>query len=537
MIGVELRALQNAWRSPEGRGEVAGNAVVLLCLVLGSLALGASLLRTDVVAALRDDSTGAMLAVVVAFLLVPPLVVTLSFAKLPCRHALFSAPWLPLLLTSPVASWRVVAIAWFRVAAGTAVVVLALVAAPAVGLTLRAGVPPLAAGLVVAVGVMLGAALVAVVMAVLVAVTRWCSGPRLRRALTVVHLALATAAIVLLLGGFVRGPALRDTIVAFDPGASSLGHMVRLVADLPVALATGEVSARAFATPLACVAIIVLGLGFAAASHRRAYEASLVRAPAGRLRAASRAWPVTPLRSLLLRAALESWRARGNVALVALIAVVAVWRVASDQPAVSADDSLPLLREVFFLLQSWLMLAFVMVLVLFLGVVGDEQKQLPLLATSPLARRDLLASRLVLVGWPFVMTMVLMALTGLSVTGLAWTAVVGFVFAAVPLLLVLLGSAVAVGSWPRFIRVHDDMPLANNLRSVVPVLVLSAIAGGSTFVVYEVADAVLGAASDGPSPAVVASAVLTAAWLVGGVWLWGSCRIAHRNLERLLGPQ
>jgi len=537
MIGVELRALKNAWRSAEGRGEVAGNAIVLLCLVLGSLALGASLLRTDVVAALRDDPTGGVLAAVVAVLLAPPVLLTLSFAKLPCRHALFSAPGLPLLLTSPVASWRVVAIAWLRVAAGTTVVVLALVAAPAIGLALRAGVPLLVTGGVLAVGVLLGAALVAVVMALLVAMTRWCSGPRLRRALAVVHLALATAAIVLLLGGFVRGPALRDALVAFDPGASSLGHVVRFVAGLPVALATGEVIAGAWAAPLACVAIIVVGLGFAAASHRRAYEASLVQAPAWRLRAASRNWPVTPLRSLLLRAALESWRPRGNVALVALIAVVAVWCVASDQPAVSANDPVPLLREVFFLLRSWLMLAFVMVLVLFLGVVGDEQKQLPLLATSPLARRDLLASRLVLVGWPFVMTIVLMALTGLSVTGLAWIAVVGFVFAAVPLLLVLLGSAVAVGSWPAFIRVHDEMPLASNLRSVVPVLVLSAIAGGVTFVVHEVAGAVLVAASDGPSPAVVASAAFVAAWLVGGVWLWSGCRVAHRNLERLLGPQ
>jgi hypothetical protein len=283
--------------------------------------------------------------------------------------------------------------------------------------------------------------------------------------------------------------------------------------------------------------VIVLALGFAAGSHRRAYEASLVQAPAGRLRAASRNWPETPVRSLLLRSALESWRARGNVALVALIAVYAVWRIASAEWTVLPDDPVPLLRGVFFLLAPWQMLVLLMVLVLFLGVVGDEQKQMPLLATSPLARRDLLRSRVVLVGWPFAMTIALMALTGIVVADVAWVAAVGFVLAAVPVLLLLLGSAVAVGSWPAFIRVHDDVPLASNLRSVVPVLVLSGIGGAATFAVFELRSAILHAAAGDGSPAAVAGLALGVAWLVGGGAFWLGCTIACRNLERLLGPQ
>lgn len=351
------------------------------------------------------------------------------------------------------------------------------------------------------------------------------------------HVVLATAAIALLLGGFVRAHDLRAALAASEAGWSSLGGAVRFVAGLPVALATGGSLASAFAAPLACAIVVAAGLGVAAASHRRAYEASLVQAPAGQLRAASHGWPSTPLRSLLRRAALESWRARGNVALVAILAVLAVWNVASGQTTAPPDDPVPRLREVFFLLQPWLLLAFVMVLVLFLGVVGDEQKQMPLLATSPFSRGDLLASRLVLVGWPFVLTMVLTALTGLAVTRVSWIAAAVFVLAALPVLCVLLGSAVAVGSWPRFVRVHDDVPLANNLRSVVPVLVLSAIGGAVMFAVHEVREAILLADPANSSPATVASIALALGWITGGAGLWAGCRIARRNLEVLLGPQ
>jgi hypothetical protein len=86
------------------------------------------------------------------------------------------------------------------------------------------------------------------------------------------------------------------------------------------------------------------------------------------------------------------------------------------------------------------------------------------------------------------------------------------------------------------IRVHDDTPLANNLRSAVPSLLVGVAGVFSLFLHSMIRKEVMWNYRRGEGDAWVVGC-LVAAWSIGLALFWIGDRIARSNFERLLGPQ
>ncbi len=536
MLRSEWRALRNTVRTKEGLQALAGTLIVFACLVLVGLAVGSMLMESDLLERVGAPD-GSMLSVVVVALLLLPALLVLAFAKVPCRNQLFAGSHVTTWLASPVGSRRIVTMIWVRQVAGAYLASLAIAGVPMVAVVVRADLPIVTALAFLVVLLLVVGAAVALVLLVMVVATRVGSGGRWRQVLLLLHFAFVLALVVLLLSGVGRGAQLRSWLANVQLDGAWIFQVLVSVARLPVELAFGVWSPQSLVAPMVLLGFVVVALGGAARLYRTAFEALLCATPSGRVTQSSGAWPRTAVASLVHRGFVEAWRARGSLVLVSILGAVAVWRPAANPFVPLLDDSIPVLREVFFLQDSWLPLASVLAMLLFLGVIGDEQKQLSLLATSPLSRGDLLRSRVVLVGWPFLLTVVMAALSGKLVGGVGWLATIGFVLTASPCVLILLGASLAVGSWPAFVPVHSEVPLASNVRSVVPVLVLSAVAFG-LFYAQHLARKNLFGHGDGPhGSAGVVALVLLAAWGVAVIVLVATYRLAHRNLTTLLGPQ
>jgi len=535
MLRSELRALRNTIRTKDGRQALVGAAIVLLCLAVGGLSLGSILTQDAYLEPLQDPATG-LLGAACGALLVMPAFLVMAFAKIPSRAQLFEGSHVPAWLASPAGAGRIMATVWLRQTAFAFVSTCAIAAVPLVAMVVRADLPTVVVPAFLWLLLLTCAAAAAVILMVVVLTTRFGSSPRRRRVLLVVHLTLILAGMLLLLSGMTRGERVREWLLELAPGESAIGATLLEAGALPVALAMGEFSLAALGSTLVLLVVALSSLALAAAFYRRAFEAQLCATDAA-LSQQSGAWPQSAVRSLVRRGFLEAWRARGNLVLVALFGAFVVWRIA-DRPFVPlVDDPVPLIRELFFLQSGWLMLASILSMLLFLGVIGDEQKQLPLLATSPLPRRDLLRSRELLLGWPLLLTVVLATIAGKMVGGVGWSACLLYFACACPLALILLGAALAVGSWPTFIQLQGNVPLASNVRSVVPVLVLSVIAGVLLYTQHQVRRDLLvrGAANeDWLLAGLLALALL---WAIAAATYALSTKVALRNLERLLGPQ
>lgn len=534
MLRSELRALRNTFRTKEGQQALVGTVIVLACLLALGLALGSMLTEPDWV--LRLAEPGLLEVVVVGLLLLAALVV-LAFARVPCRNQLFVGSHVAAWLASPAGSRRIMAMVWLRQVSGAWLATSAIAGIPMLAVVVRGGLSICTAvGFLIALMLVVGAALAGVLLAVVVA-TRFGSGGRWRQVLLLLHLTFVLTVVVLLLSGVGRGEQLRSWMLNLQLDGHWLLAAFLFVAQLPVQLGAGSLGWQLLLAPVCLVALIALTILVAASLYRRAFEAFLCATPSGRIAQPSGAWPRSAAASLVRRGFVEAWRARGGLVLVSLFGAMAVWRPAADPFVPWAEDSMHVVREVFFLQGSWLPLNSVLAMLLFLGVIGDEQKQLALLATSPVSRGDLLRSRIVLLGWPFVLTVVMAALSGKLVGGVSWLGTIGFVVATLPCVLVLLGCCLAVGSWPAFIALRSDVPLASNVRSVVPVLVLSVVAFGLAYAQHSMRTNLLGDLGVPSESMATAVLLLVAAWACAAALFVATCRLARRNFTTLLGPQ
>lgn len=535
MLRSEMRALRNTFRTKEGQQALVGTIIVLLCLTVGGLALGSMLTRANWLGLVQDPASGMLAAVCGAMLLLPAVLV-IGFGRIPCRAQLFDGSHVPAWLASPAGTHRIIGMVWLRQVVFALVSASSIAAVPVVAVVVRARLPwSTAFGFLLMLALVMGAC-VAVVILTMVAATRFGSAPRWRRMLLLLHLSMTVVAMVLMLSGFTRGEGVMRWLADSSPSESSVAAFLAVAAALPAQLAAGDVGWSALHAVAVLVGITGLALGGAACIYRSAFEARLGAAPTVSTQR-SGVWPSSAVASLVRRGFCEAWRARGNLALVALFGAGVVWRVASNPFEPSAGDPMGLVREVFFLQSGWLSLACILAMLLFLGVVGDEQKQLPLLATSPLARRDLLRSRVILLGWPLLLTVLLTAFAGALVGGVGWSGALFYLAASLPFALVLLGSTLAVGSWPTFIQVQSGVPLASNVRSVVPVLVLSVVSGFLLFVHHIARKELIARGAAQTEWLGTALLLLLAVWAsaIGCYVLLG--KMAHRNLTRLLGPQ
>jgi hypothetical protein len=143
----------------------------------------------------------------------------------------------------------------------------------------------------------------------------------------------------------------------------------------------------------------------------------------------------------------------------------------------------------------------------------------------------------ILLGWPLLLTVLLAALAGKMVGGVSWSGTIFYLAASLPFALVLLGSALAVGSCPTFIKVPDDVPLASNVRSVVPVLVLSLVSGVLMYLQQTVRQDLIARGAAQTSWVGTVLLLLLAVWASAIGCYALLCKVTHRNLTRLLGPQ
>ncbi|HEX5053726.1 MAG TPA: hypothetical protein VFZ65_18240 [Planctomycetota bacterium] len=547
MLGGDLRALRNLFLTREGRGVLLGQLVVLLCMAGGSLALQGAVFGSG---ELRDVVRGHLDAGVVrslhGLLLLTPLLFVAAMGTQHLRGELYTATHVPALLAAPVSSRAIVVRAFVRSLFGWSLFGIAFVVPPA--LMLAGKMPwPASPGLVIGIS----AALVALLAPLLacqvlwrVAIVRWCSGAGPRRVLQAANVILFFAVSLALVFGFVRGRDIGSALAAWFRDRPDLPWLLAAPAALPAAAAGFAQDWPRLLSPLLLLACAVPPLLLAAALYRASYDVFCSSvAPGAARRGRSRRWPQAQLPSLLAKLRAETTRVGSNLAGYALLATVLVVLLAQGMARYDFEAKVPLsLRETFFLLSCWQGLSLLVASLSFLNVVGNEQKQIVLLATSPLPRRVVLHAKLVAVSLPFVAMLLVASICGPLVAGVAWTAVAGFLLTAPPIVLCLLGVILVVGTWPRFLRVHDDVPLANSMRSVVPVLVIG-VAGVLTLVLQFEARKGLVACYYGHGVFAPHDGGTVAAWLAVAAWAAGLAvfaaghRLALRNLERLLSAQ
>lgn len=530
MPPADLLALKNLARTGEGRRVLAGQAIVLASIAMLGFGLGsATLLRPVVRQAVQDDPTGADLLDLCHLVVMLP-VLFVAVAGMPViAKQLYVGSHLPLLLSAPVPALRIVAGAMLRTGFGWLLFTAALIGPLLTGMVARLGLSwwtALSTGLQAALWLL--PTLAAVTLAKVV-VVRWCSGPRWRCLTLLVPVAAQIALVIALLLGIVRGDAFARRLVVLLADASAAPARWRPLLSWPA------------------LAIAVLGglalLAVASACYRRSFEVHLLTGASRPWRTRGRPWPTSPLRSLLLKAALESIRVRGNLVFLGSLCVLLVgWFVTSGVRAPPNDRVPTAVWHAFLLLQPWQTLSLLMSTILFLAVIGSDQKQIVLLATSPLPRRTLLLSKVWLLGWPFALTMAVTVLAAIATGGATPSGMGGYLLAGVPVLLATLAVLLVVGSWPAWIRVHDDLPLANNLGSVLPSIAIG-LAGVVGLVLQARAQRWIVRTYEGRGPwpelsgDLLTALLLAAAWLGSLCMLWLALRIAARNFTRLLGPQ
>ncbi|MEO6593281.1 MAG: hypothetical protein ABIP94_00850 [Planctomycetota bacterium] len=547
MLGSDLRALRNLFRTREGHALLIGQVVVLLCVALGALAFTGMLLGRGLVHdAVRAHLDGNVVRALHAVVLLLPVLFTGAIGTLPFRGELYTACHVPALLTAPVSSLAIVQRAFVRSLLGWSVFGAACVVPVTLkladGLPWRAS-PALAFAAMVGATSML-APLLACQLLLRVAAVRWCSGGRARRVLLLANAALFLVATLALVLGFVRGEDVAAAMAGWFSGGAGLPWILEAPASLPAAAAGFAQDWPRLLSPLLLFACSVPPLLVAAAVYRSSYDvfcASAVRTDVARAR--SRSWPEAPLWSLLAKLRAETVRVSSNLAGHAFLATVLVLLLAQGMERPEFEAKAPIvLREMFFLLAVWQGLALLMASLSFLNVIGNEQRQIALLTTSPLARRTMLRAKLIAVALPFSMMLLITMTCAPLVAGVGMVAVGAFSIVALPLLLYLLGVLLAVGTWPQFICVHDDMPLANNMRSVVPVLVIGAC-GVVPLVLQGKVRSGLVASYYGHGVFAPHDGRTVALWLLLATWVFGIAvfaigyRIAVRNTEKLLAAQ
>lgn len=543
----DLCAVRNLLRTKAGRSVLGACAITLVGVGLFAHVLARrTLLRSEVVNAVRADDSGAVLVTLVAIVLLAACLPALVLVPPLLRHELFDGPHVPALLTVPVADRRLLLRALVRTTIFAGLFVAPVAAVVGLGLAARGVVEWwfaawLSLGAIAWVLPLTGALLV-----VQIVLTRYATGRRLRALLQWLQVGAGTLAILGLITGFVEG---RDIARWFASQAVPTAPTTWLeaIAAVPMLL-SGRASGAAWLAPMVAVAFAGLCAALATFGYRASYETWMVGDAARRLAAASPAaklprvpWPATPVRSLLRKARLESTRVRGNLVFVVLLAVAQVFAIAVLQaPADSAASGAAVAGQR--LLGSWQVLALLLSSLLVIAVVGDDHKQMALLGTAPVDRSAFVRAKVVSLGWPFLLTLGLAATTGVTVGGASIHAALVCFGAGMPILAATLGAILAIGSWPGMVAVHADVPLGNSVRTIVPVTIV-AVLGGGAIALRRVAfrwhtEAVAGTGPfAGLAPEFAGAALLVGGWIVGGCLLWAGARVMHRNLERVYGAQ
>ena len=546
MLRAELRALRNLLRTREGRQVLIGHLIVLACLVAGSMALSSrTLLGEDVLKTVRSDASGDLQRVFYGLILLLPLILLLGVGSTQLTGELFVAPRNRLLLSAPISSFALLRCSWMRSLATWTLVGWAMAAPPVLGLSTESGGSRLALLVLPLALALLVAPIVALQVLLKVVFVRWCSRPALRRALMAIQLGFCFVLALLLLMGVLRGDDVQRASMDWLAQQRDLPTWL----DTPAALLAWSAGVPRSAARLAPTLLLLAApwpvLGLAAANYRRAYELHLISRDRASHAARRRPWPASVERSFLRKGLLETVRLRSNLVFYAFLMVLVLIGLERgfDREAKEYEQLFPLvLHQSFEILRAWYGLSLLVACLAFLGMVGDEQRQISLLATAPFERRRLLHAKLLVVASPFVLSASLAAIGAPLIGGASWSSAGLFVLAALPLTAFFLGLLAAVGTWPWAVKLHSDVPLASNLRSVGPVLVIALVASPILFAMTKLRFALSSSyyghgALKGWDGVQAAWLGLGVTWIAGGIALWIGTRLGRANLTRLLGPQ
>jgi uncharacterized membrane protein len=546
LLRIELQALGNTLRTREGLQAWVGFVIVVGCVAVGAMAISANTLLSDEVVAAIRDHPDAPLGSVFAMALGGSTMLALMLVFATVNKEMFGNSRTDLLLVAPVPRTAIAGIVFVRLVFLAFVLQLATLTPLMLGFVYEAELSGL---LLVAfpLGCLaLSVPCVAGMMLTQAFVLRFLSGPVLKFCTQVIGAVLLLMCTVLFLLGITadadQAKLLGQQIETADSLAFLLDWPIRLLADA----ARGEAGMAWFGS-LAFLLVPLPILVLVGAMYGRCREMRFVshRPVVHRLRAPSTDWPATAWASIARKDLVDLTRNRGGIlALIVLtcILLVIVYGFAGDDK-LSEHSRLPAdLQRGFGLLTAWQLLGMIMASIQAMGFAGDEGKNLSLLATSPLAPRELLRGKAFVFLLPFVWTVLVVLVGAPFVVDCSGRALVFFAVAALPLVAVHFAVVAAVSSHPMLFHRNHDVPLAESLTTIGPVLVVMGTMMGLLFGVSEVKSVVTSA--HWPEGGYSHWDKTTMWWsLIGGlvaiatVLTWIGVRIAERNLRAVLGPR
>ncbi len=548
MLRSDLQTLKNLVSTREGRSVLLGQAIVTTCVVVGSVALtGGVLLDEKLLDAVRNDTTGEMAHFCYATALVLPILVVLGMGFAGSNNELFQAPQLPTLLSAPISSFAIVGRSFLRMGMGCTMFSLAITIPPILGLAARTELPATPVLMAPVAVALLVAPTLAAQCLLKVVFVRWCSGLRVRQIFLLLNVLFLTGLTLLAGFGLVKGSDLAARLTEVMQNARSLPWYLDAPAGL-LSWSAGLAATEDLARRSVGLATIAVGLlGFTAFLYRAAVEAFWVAGtatPPAKTLSGPRAWPGRPLPSLLKKTFLESLRVRSNVIGYGLIAflMVLTLSVSGEVQPHELDRTPRVLSELFHVWLPWHGLILLISCISFLAVIGEEQKQIALLAMAPVSRRLLLWSKILSVAAPFLACAAIVLVASSPLQATSWSALGLFALVSLPIVLFTLGLLAMVGTWPAFTQIHRDVPLASNLRSVIPVLVIGGTMSGAMLGLIKIKYALKGCYNghgwlSGMDPTQAGITILALLWVIGGLSFALFCRLGRRNLDQLLGPQ
>jgi hypothetical protein len=555
LVRADLQALANLRNSPKGSRILRASVVSLLWMGFVSMLWGSGSQL-----ALAYPEAGSRMPPrvdLIAGLLAPSLVLSIATALGFGRRQLLEHPSLELLLSAPIAPWRVLSATWLRVGCVAWLFGVAI-SGPALWLlTPDAEVDPIAraATIVAAVG---GVALptVAVLCGLQILLARFTGGRASRVVNVLLHLLVSIGFIGLVVFGLLAGDRLgAEGVAALGGRRYGLRILLEAPANLlvatlpakvggPIAPGLGVAALRVGATVAGAAALVLL-LG--ATCYRSAY--ALARIDGSRRRANGRSAPSWPGGTLgvFWRKDVRQLVAQPRQALSLLVGpALAATIVHTGDLGVLVDgsrDTPPLpgaFGGAFVVLALWWLVALSVLPIPLLRIVQADARQWVLYRAAPIRPLRLLLAKAALpsvlvVFWPIATAVTVAALDGLTdVAG----ALLGIALA-LPAGLWLACWLVTIATWPWLFRPDEEAGGSASPRGSLGVFVgmlllnLLAIPGATLWLML-----LLAAEGEGPLAGVRGAAlvfgVAGAVWGVALVCAVPALGFARRNMRALL---
>lgn len=529
LLRLELIALVNLFRFPDGRILLYAHMVTLSCIAAGGLFVGRATLASPLVLdALRDDESGILLDTLLGMLVTVPVALMASLAFAQSKRELFGPTSGVLLLSAPMTRGMIVAAAVLRIVLHGVPFGLALGLPLLLPMAYHAGLSVATVlGFVVSV-VVTSIPAVAALLLVDVAMRRFLSGIVAKWVMAISLAALGFAGFFAMILGWGGSEAATgfvvDTLNRGTPWLRSLGAPGALPFAAMLALATG--------------CILVTGR-----LYPRTYEKNLVdeRAAGRGVRGQAR-WPRGVARSVFHREWLVLRQAPINLLFYLFIFVPIAWyaRTAELPEVLSLPEPLQWARML--TLHAWWMVFLILSALFVASMATDDARQLDLLRSVPASRGALLRGRIAGLALPLLWTVVASVLSASLLSDAGALAILIHLGMALPMVALALGTIAGFGTFCTFIRGADGEETPSAVYMVGGIIAQMAIFLGLALLSPRLEHALREyQAGLGPfrswSPTTLGAAFFALLWTFGFGGGWLAYRFGLRNYRKLLGPE